>query len=85
MSRISARFKELDEYLDRPYRFRRIGLLIPLVVILGLLVECNITNHTFNGADVAITILGGNSLLYGGTKIVDGLRKNKLNDVQGDI
>lgn len=84
MNSISARFKELDKYLSMPYRTRRWAMALATIVGLGLAIYCNIENHELHAESLLITLVGASSAGYLGGKIVDGVTKNKLNDVEGD-
>ena len=78
-------FTSTDEYLDRPYRTRRWLVIVAMVVAIGVVVYCNIQNHALHGESLLITLVGGSTALYGGTKVADAFTKDKLNETEGDI
>lgn len=78
-------FEATDSYLDKPYRTRRWLIVVATVIALGLVVYVNIVDHELRGETLIVTLVGGTATLYGGTKIVDSLKKDKLNDTEGDL
>jgi hypothetical protein len=71
MKTLSARFKECDDYLAKPYRTRRWLVGLATVLSLGLVVYVNAVDQQLHGEAVILTLLGGSQAIYGGSKIVE--------------